>query len=287
MAKRPPRRGSFQPGAQPTEPQDSQADLAEARRIATQFERAAKNRRDRDSVAEAEEAAAEPVKEEPKTTGRGLPGAAKSAAPAGAAPMAPASPPHDPNKPFASFAPVAEDLTSSVAQSRSDSHQVVAIVFGMMFMVGAATVVLVVGGAAVLYTYSVTVGDGALTGIGDKDDVEHIRDTADPTTEIIKQPRPRPKAPGVPEEVAPEPVVPTIGDATIIVPKDRLFHSIEVKCQAAGIRTRADFRNAKATARGLPLNEDCRVTFQGSLPATTNIRGGQTKTCTFEPTNCR
>jgi len=287
MARRPPRRGSFTPGAKPTEPEKTETDLAEAKRVATQFERAKRNRQARARLEEEAQEALPETPPEPKTTGRGLPGAAAPSGPAPAPRPAGPSSDKDPNNPFAGFAPEADDLTGAVARSRSDSQQVFAILFGMVFMVGAAALVVGVGGIALLYTYSVTIGDGTLAGAGDKDDVEHVRDTANPTEVIIRKPAPGPRKAKDPVEEEPEPVMPTTGDGTILVPKDILFHSMEVKCPITGMRVRADFRNAKATAKGLPLNEECRVTFQGSLPATTTIRGGQTKTCTFEPTNCR
>jgi hypothetical protein len=285
MAKRPPRRGSFQPGEKPVTEPEPERDLDEARRVATQLAMAEKNRRARDRVTEAEEAAAPPPKIEPKTTGRGLPGSAKQQADGLTPAPDPGRTPRDPGKPFASFAPVSKDLTGSVAQSRSDSHQVLAIVVVMMVILSSAAVVVVVGGGVLLYSYSVAVGEGALAG-GDKDQAEHIRDTGLVHEEIIAQPKPSGGGHQAPADVAePEPAAPQFGDGVIIVPPDILFISIEVKCPS-GIRRRAKFRNAKATVTELPLGEECEVYFQGSLPAKTKIQGGQSKTCTFEPTNC-
>jgi hypothetical protein len=163
---------------------------------------------------------------------------------------------------------------------------VLAIVLGMMFILSAAAAVVVVGGGALVYSYSVTVGDGALAGGGGKDQAEHFRDTGLEHKEIIKAPTPTGGGRKTPvEDVEPEPAAPQFGNGVIIVPADILFISIEVRCPS-GVRTRAKFVNLKATARGLPLGEECVVNFQGSLPAKTYIKGGQTKTCTFEPTNC-
>ena len=284
----PPRRESFRPGDKPQEAPAAPRDLAEAKRVATQFERASKNRHARDVVAD--EFVPEPVKQEPKTTGRGLPASAMP----GGAPSQPsgpgggAPPERDPLRPFASYAG-SGDLSGNVAQSQSDSRQVIAIVFGLLFMISAAAVVTVVVGAVGLYTVNATLGEEGLAGLTGGADEDHVRDTGIPTGEIIKKkPRPGNSAPKEPVgEIPPEPAAPTTASGTIIVPTNILFRSIEINCPQSGIRTRASFIAGKATAHGLPINEDCVVTFQGSQPAKASLRGGQTKTCTFDPTNCR
>ena len=85
------------------------------------------------------------------------------------------------------------------------------------------------------------------------------------------------------------PVAPvTTGPITIEVPDDVFFHSLEINCPDAGIRRRASFRRNKASTSGVPIAEECTVTFQGSEPAKTTIRGGQRKKClNFNPTDCR
>ncbi len=289
MAK-PPKRASFRPGGEP-EPKQRAPDLAEAKRIATQFDRAAQNRRARNRVVDDD--VPEPVKSEPKTTGRGLPpGAIAAAAEAQAlpAPPPPDEPARDPLRPFASYAPEAGDLTGAMEQSQNDSRQVFAIVFGLLFMISAAVVVTVVVGAVGLYTVNASLGEEGLAGLtGADEDEQHLRDTGIVPGDIVtKKPKPRKAGPKEPVEEGPPPeAAPTTGSGTVIVPTDILFRSIEVNCPASGIRTRASFIGGKATAHGLPLSEDCIVTFQGSQPAKATLRGGQTKTCTFDPTNCR
>jgi len=282
---RPPRRESFRPGGESTEPDTPDRDLAEAQRVATQFDQASRNRRARDRV-EGEDIP-DPVKLEPETTARGLPPSVRPGASNVPVQVTAAAPERDPLRPFASYAPESGELGDGMEQSQNDSRQVLAIVLGLLFMISAAAVVTVVVGAVGLWTVNATLEDGiaGITG-GDED---HLRDTGIVPGEIVKKkPRPRAVAPEEPvEEAPPVPVAPTTGDGTIIVPTDILFRSIEVNCPQSGIRTRASFIGGKATARGLPLSEDCIVTFQGSQPAKAQLRGGQTKTCTFDPTNCR
>lgn len=224
------------------------------------------------------------------STGRGL----GRGAPPPAEPVA-AAPRDDPPSlsPFQRYAPGAAQLDA--ASNRTDTTQVLAIVGGLGFMMSAAVVIVAIIGVLGWYTVGNMIEDGRLAGIGPGEDGEdgvgHIRDTATVPDKIIEKPKGGggKKPGGGDPEPEPVPTGPTTGPGTIIIAQEGvMFHSIEVNCPKSGIRSRANFRSGKATAQGLSTAEECIVTFQGSQPVKTTIRGGQTKTCTsFNPTICR
>lgn len=189
--------------------------------------------------------------------------------------------------PFQKFAPSSDQLGGAAAARSGESVQVLAIVMGLVFMVAATVVVVALLVGVTWWTVGDQIADGRLAELIPGED--HIKDTD--VAEIIVKPKPRPAGGAAPkaEDPAPEPVpqAPTTGSGTIQINGDVLFHSIEVNCPTGGIRTRADFRNNAATVYGIPLKEDCTVTFQGGQPARATLRGGQTKSCTFNPTLCR
>ena len=175
--------------------------------------------------------------------------------------------------------------------SRSQSMGVIAIVGGMVFMLGSVMVVVLV----VLLVW-LFVLDGKLPGDIAKGGVEkdkHVRDTgfANPV---------QPEKGGGGRTVAGDPGDRTIADpnagpppgpATVYVPSSMMFLSLEVNCPG-GYRGRGKFRDAgkgemKATVQMVPGDEKCVVTFQGSEPAKTYVTGNQTVTCSFNPTECR
>lgn len=192
--------------------------------------------------------------------------------------------------PFASYAPGSMDLTRDAEVGTESSNQILAIVGGLGFMLLMAVVtvlaILMIG----IFTWSQQ--DDGIAAI-DEDDPEHIRDTDDIPDIIEIQPRPRsgprtgdpdaddPDAPAVPVPI-------TTGTISIEIPKTAFFHSLEINCPDANISRRASFRNRRASTSGVPIAEECIVTFQGSEPAQTTIHGGQNKVCvSFNPTECR
>ena len=156
---------------------------------------------------------------------------------------------------------------------------VIAIVGGLAFMVGSAVVVLV---AVLIVGLFLTFGPGSQLAKKDDDGPEHIRDTG-----VAEVGPARPGGGGGRGGPAPEELVasgPDVGPATVYIPPDALFHSLEVNCPG-GFRGRAKFKNGKATVHNVPPDERCVVTFQGSTYVKDWISGHQTKMCTqFDPT---
>ncbi|MBT3221643.1 MAG: hypothetical protein HN348_21405, partial [Proteobacteria bacterium] len=108
----------------------------------------------------------------------------------------------------------------------------------------------------------------------------------------VAAPKPKPKVykprPSTPK-AAPVAAAPPAGPQaiTIKITDGTKFTSLEVKCQN-GFRARGSFSGGSATVQSVPI-EDCTVFFKGGAPAKTAIRGGQTKSCSFEgaTSNCR
>ena len=147
---------------------------------------------------------------------------------------------------------------------RDDSLGLVAIVGGLIFMLASAAVVAL----AVLLVglWVSTRGEGELA--GGAGDPEHIRQGG-PAPEVDTD---DPLATG-----------PGPGPATLIIPPDALFFTVEINCPG-GYRGRGKFKKGKAVVYNVPPDERCTVTFQGSTFAKTYISGHQTKMCTqFEP----
>lgn len=287
---RPPSRATYQPSSASEHPRPPSEPSPPPTRPGTHVVSASEVRAERARPAAPAPAPApaprgEPVDLRGASTGRGL--KLDAAAPGPAA--GPGSEPDDGLSPFQRFAPSADQLGGAAEARSGDSLQVMAIVGGLLFMVGAAAVVSVLVIGVGWWTMGDMIEDGALAGLGD--DLAHIGDT-DVPEEILKKtpvgskPKPGAAAPAGEEAAEPEATGPVTGNGTIILLQDKLFHSMEVNCPTSGIRTRANFRGGKATAYGLPTTEDCTVTFQGSEPAKATLRGNQTKACTFNPTQC-
>lgn len=211
-------------------------------------------------------------------------GPAPADAPADAQPAGAAAP-------FAGYGPDSRLIAGAVEGSRSQSMGVLAIVGGLVFMVGAVAVVGIIALLVGLFLFDLELPGGLASGDRIKD--KHIRDTgfADP----IQQPQPGQggRTPGDPGDrtVADPNAGPPPGPATLIVPDSMMWLSIEVNCPG-GFRGRGKFRPhstkgwMKATAQNVPGDEKCTVTFQGSEPAKTYVTGNQTLQCTFNPTDC-
>jgi hypothetical protein len=168
------------------------------------------------------------------------------------------------------------------------SNQVIALVLATGFAGGAVVVAMLLLLIGLFAWNTLEGGDGIAVGGEDKG---HVRDTGvAPEIVIAKPSGSRPAGGGAGGDADPDgvPVAITTGPVSIEVPDSFFFHSLEINCPDAGIRRRASFRRGKASTTGVPINEECTVTFQGSEPATTTIRGGQDKRCvTFNPTECR
>ena len=193
--------------------------------------------------------------------------------------------------PFAGYGPDSRLIAGAVEGSRAQSMGVLAIVGGLVFMVGSVVVVAIVALLVALFVFDAQLPGTRLAGDEIKD--RHIRDTgfANPV-----QPEPgggAGRAPGDPGDrtVADPNAGPPPGPATVIVPDEMMWFSIEVNCPG-GYRGRGKFRPhstkgwMKATAHNVPGDEKCTVTFQGSEPAKTYVTGNQTLQCTFNPTEC-
>jgi len=163
--------------------------------------------------------------------------------------------------------------------------RVLAIVTFLIGTMGvAALLALIVVGAGWWYSQ---MGEGTIAA-NDEDEQRHLIDTDAATEEEIAaatKARPRSGGGGNAAEPDPEPEVPKPAPVTVIVPPDVLFHSIEIRCPS-GFARRGEFSSQRATVTAVPPGELCTVTFQGSQPAKTKVRAGQTVSCTFAPTNC-
>jgi len=215
-----------------------------------------------------------------RSTGRGfgsIPGpdrgSSAGAAPGGQGADAPGA------SPFVRFAPSSEEMQGEADRRREDSLGLLAIIGGLVFMVSSVAVVALA--VLIVGLWVATRGGGDLA---DNDDgLEHIRDTG------LARVGPAPTGPGPggpgpgPDGDDPLATGPGPGPATLIIPPDALFHTVEINCPG-GFRDRSKFRRGKATVYNVPPDERCTVTFQGSTYAKTWISGHQTKVCNqFEP----
>lgn len=202
------------------------------------------------------------------------------------------APPPNVRHPFGGFGPDAKSMSASAEQNRHKSVSVFVIVGGVLFAIASALIVaLAMLLLLLLYRRVQEGGEVANT----DDPLQHVRDTgfAGP---LPDQPEGGARRPGGVDgddgqkSVRDPSLGPPPGPATVIVPKDMLFQSIEINCPT-GFRDRGIFRKEtktteKATVFNVPGGERCTVTFQGSEPAKTWITANQTMTCTFNPVVC-
>ncbi|MBX2801812.1 MAG: hypothetical protein KTR31_29305 [Myxococcales bacterium] len=217
--------------------------------------------------------------------GRGLPKTPEPRAqPPGASSAASTEGPADQLSPFARYTPDSASLDAHTDAARRYSLGVFAIVAGIgaVVMGGLAVVVLMVGG---VYLVTGEAGPGALAGGGPA----HVTDTGHGQA-VPSEPRRRRRRTGGGGVAAPR--GPKPGPATVIVPTDMAFLSMELDCPG-GFSRRGRFQpqaggaTMRATVQAVPAGVSCRVTFQGSEPAKTRIAAGQTRRCTFNPTVCK
>jgi len=212
-----------------------------------------------------------------RSTGRGFHSIPKGPSPG--APPAAAGPADDGLSPFVRFAPSSEEMHQEADRRRDDSLGLLAIIGGLVFMVASAAVVAI---AVLLVGLWVTTRPGGQLAGGDGD-AGHIRDTG---MAEVGPARPGPAGPGPgpgPDGEDPLATGPGPGPATLIIPPDALFFTVELNCPG-GFRSRAKFKKGKAVVYNVPPDERCTVTFQGSTYAKTYISGHQTKVCTqFQP----
>jgi len=190
--------------------------------------------------------------------------------------------------PFARHAPAAEVLGAHAASARTQSLGVMAIVWGLALIGGAAVVITLIVGVGLF------MARGSLLPSAEDvvtDAPKHVTDTG-----FAKDVPLRAKGRGArtgTRGAGDKPTVPAAapGPVTVIVPKGVFFQSVEVSCPG-GVRARGAFSadrggGLRATVRRVPSDRDCSLTFRGSIPASTTVRGHQTLQCTFEPTVCR
>jgi hypothetical protein len=181
-------------------------------------------------------------------------------------------------------------MAGQVEGSRSQSMGVLAIAAGLGFMALSVALVAVLVLLISFFVFQVTT-DGTLAGKGD-DKERQIRDTG--SAEPIKSGGRGGVAggPGDPGDrtVGDPNAGPPPGPATVTVPTNMMFLSVEVNCPG-GYRSRGKFKRLSqdamsATVFNVPSDESCIVTFQGSEPAKASISGNQSKICKFNPTEC-
>jgi hypothetical protein len=177
-------------------------------------------------------------------------------------------------------------MAGHLERGRADTVRVVAIMVGLLFVVGSA---LVLSGAVVFAGLAWTgkLDEVAGNGEGGDGDPTHIRDTGVIKPGVIEaRERRRPAGGSTPtdaEEPAPE--APKPQPVVVNIQQGVFFHEVEVSCPD-GFRGRARVSNNRATIQSVSPGQECRVTFKGGQPAQTNIYAGQTIACTFAPTNC-
>lgn len=212
---------------------------------------------------------------DPRSTGRGIGGVPQGP---GARPPEPLPPQDKGLTPFGSYAPSANEMHADAERRREASSGVMAIVGGLMFMVGTAVVALLAAlfvGLFLAFRPDQQLAGGAADG-------EDIVDTAVAEVGPGKQPLKGGPGPATPE---PDPAAtgPQPGTATLIIPPDAMYHSVEVSCPS-GFRGRGKFRKGKAKVYNVPSDERCTVTFQGSNYVKWWVSGNMTMVCTqFEP----
>jgi hypothetical protein len=183
-----------------------------------------------------------------------------------------------PHSPFGAYAPSANEMHADAERRREASSGVMAIVGGLVFMVSTAAVALLA--ALLVGLFLAFRPDQQLAGSDDA--LAPIVDTAVVAVGPGKQHGPGPKGPDAPE---PDPAAtgPQPGTATLIIPPDAMYHSVEVSCPS-GFRGRGKFRKGKAKVYNVPSDERCNVTFQGSNYVKWWVSGHMTVVCTqFEP----
>ena len=209
-----------------------------------------------------------------QSTGRGF-----ASIPKGPAPSAEAPPVDDELSPFVRFAPSSDQMHQEADRRRDDSLGLLAIIGGLLFMLASAAVVALAVLLVGLWVTTRNTGELA----GGKDGMEHIRDTG---LAEVGPARGGPGGPGPGPGPDDEELIatgPGPGPATLLIPPDALFFTVEINCPG-GFRSRAKFKKGKATVYNVPHDERCTVTFQGSTYAKTYISGHQTKMCTqFDP----
>lgn len=212
-------------------------------------------------------------KVDPEATGRGLARVPQPVAQAG-----PSGDDDGAGSPFGAYAPSANEMHADAERRREASSGVMAIVGGLVFMVGTAAVAMLA--ALLVGLFLAFRPDRQLAGIDDG--LAPIVDTAVAAVGPGRQYGPGPAGPDGPE---PDPAAtgPQPGTATLIIPPDAMYHSVEVGCPS-GFRGRGKFRKGKAKVYNVPSDERCTVTFQGSNYVKWWVSGNMTLVCTqFEP----
>ncbi len=206
-------------------------------------------------------------------TGRGL-----SSVPRGPAAPSGGGDDRPPASPFVTYAPSAHEMQADAKRRREASSGVMAIVGGLTFMVGSAVVALLA--ALLVGLFLAFRPDKQLAGADDQ--LAPIVDTA--IAEVGPgQQRPRGPGPGPNDDPDPAATGPQPGTATLIIPRDAMYHSVEISCPS-GFRGRGKFREGKAKVYNVPSDERCTVTFQGSNYVKWWVSGHMTLVCTqFEP----
>ncbi|MEZ4316713.1 MAG: hypothetical protein R3F61_04400 [Myxococcota bacterium] len=183
------------------------------------------------------------------------------------------------------------DFGSNAAPSSANSLRVVSIVFGLMFMLGAAGVAAV----AILLLGLYGMGTGNLVaGAGGNGKKAHVRDTGlvdDPELQKLQQRQAARKKAA--DDAAYDPNSELFGGlgagpVTVYVQgkgKEE-YRGIEIICNQVNFRKRADIIGDKAHIDVVPAAR-CRLVFQGNVPVKSWVTGGDTVRCTFEPIVCK
>lgn len=173
---------------------------------------------------------------------------------------------------------------------RTQSYRVFAILLGLMMMVSSVLVVIVA-----LTVYGVYWSSNQETAQRTPQVTAPAQaapapvDTGLPAGKPEPKPIVKPRSKPRPRSTTPKPAPPpapttTPGSVTIsLAPGSPKFSSVEITCPS-GFRKRIPFGAAgSATVPGVP-REGCTAFFKGGPPAKTSISGGDSKTCSFNPT---
>ncbi|MCB9669388.1 MAG: hypothetical protein H6736_00890 [Alphaproteobacteria bacterium] len=186
------------------------------------------------------------------------------------------------------FASSQVDMGSNVAPSEANSTRVLAIVFALFFASGlaavAAALILLLGFLA--WNRDANQNSGVV-----KAGPEHVRDSGlveDPDLQQVIARQQRRRQDEIDNTVK-DPMAEMFGGigagpVTVFTkgPGREQYRQIEILCNSVGFRKRASIVKDRAYVEIVPAAR-CRLVFQGNVPVKSWVTGGDTVTCSFEP----
>lgn len=289
MPQRPPPRASYVPGAKKPEPGGALGKVGTQMVRAADVKRDAREQRRLQGAQEAEKSVKRTPEPPPRVAARGLkrdqaaaPQAAASSA--GEAPSPVSVAPG--GSPFGQHGVRSSQLTAAPS---GNSSAVLAIVFGLGFVMLAAVFLAVLIGVGAMWQGGYFGGETVETVADAGHMIDDVHGDAGPRAldpshpDWLKQQRARQAAAS--QAAAVEAARgPDFAHIQVRIGDDTAFRSMEVNCPG-GLRVRGTFSNKVARANNIPTSEVCTVTFQGAVKTgVTRLRGGSTVECVFPNT---